>query len=376
MINVLYITAESGSPLGSAFSLKDLLDSVRKNVVPYVVVRNKEAAVFFEKFGYKSFVIDYPLDFTSSKGIKRIFEFIPRLIRDKLKYKKALENLQKICKDYNIKIIHSNNSVVDIGYRLSKVTGIPHVWHIRELMDSAFNWTPFLGWKYFYKDLYNSDCTISITKAISEHYGLSSKKNAYQFFDAVRSVNEIVYSKEKEHFFMFCGNITPTKGADTAVKAFGIFCKNNNQYRLKFIGSIAENYKNDLFKIANEYGVKDKIDFEGYQEDTKKYYVKATAYLMCSKHEAQGRVTVEAMFYGCPVIGFDGGGTTEIIKNGETGFLFKTEEECAACMDKVIKDNNIQSLIYSAQEEVKNNFSIESYGVKITNIYNTLTNKL
>jgi len=147
MINVLYITAESGKPIGSALSLKDLIVSVQKEVKPFVVVRTEVAAIFFRQFGYKTFVVNYPLDITSSKGIKRAVQFIPRLIRDYIQVERALHQLERICTDNHIEIIHSNNSVVDIGYMLSKRVHKPHVWHLREFLDLDFGWNPFLGWQ-------------------------------------------------------------------------------------------------------------------------------------------------------------------------------------------------------------------------------------
>ena len=46
--------------------------------------------------------------------------------------------------------------------------------------------------------------------------------------------------------------------------------------------------------------------------------------LVCSKYEAFGRVTVEAMMAGCLVIGANSGGTIELIEDGSTGVLFES----------------------------------------------------
>ena len=43
-------------------------------------------------------------------------------------------------------------------------------------------------------------------------------------------------------------------------------------------------------------------------------------------HEPFGRVTVEAFAHGVPVVGSPYGGTKELIRTGETGFLFTPEE--------------------------------------------------
>jgi glycosyltransferase involved in cell wall biosynthesis len=60
---------------------------------------------------------------------------------------------------------------------------------------------------------------------------------------------------------------------------------------------------------------------------------------MCSPHEAMGRVTAEAMSACRPVIGFDGGGTPELIDHGRSGLLYRGgAEELAACMGRYAEE--------------------------------------
>ena len=60
---------------------------------------------------------------------------------------------------------------------------------------------------------------------------------------------------------------------------------------------------------------------------------------MTSEFEALGRVTAEAMFYGCPVIAHATGGTLDLVKDGETGYLYNTIDECAELIRKVCPEN-------------------------------------
>ena len=48
---------------------------------------------------------------------------------------------------------------------------------------------------------------------------------------------------------------------------------------------------------------------------------------MSSPYEAFGRVTIEYMMAGLPVIGRNGGATPEIIKENETGMLYNSKKE-------------------------------------------------
>ena len=97
----------------------------------------------------------------------------------------------------------------------------------------------------------------------------------------------------------------------------------------------------------------------------------AAAFLMCSENEGLGRVSIEAMFYGCLVIGRNSGGTKEFVLDNRTGYLFNTIEECASIMQKAVMSDNKQ-IILDAQNFACNNFSIEDYGAKIMKVYNNI----
>ena len=101
---------------------------------------------------------------------------------------------------------------------------------------------------------------------------------------------------------------------------------------------------------------------------------KATAFLMCSENEGLGRVSIEAMFYGCLVLGRNSGGTKEFVINNKTGYLFNTIEECSSLMQKILlEDTSI--IIKQAQDFARQNFSIENYGTKIMRVYQSVLTK-
>lgn len=373
MINVLYISHESKSIYGSGRSLYNMIRSLEGKIKAVVVVPKQGIAYdFFKSNGVKVYAVNYPLDITDKSMPERIVNFVPRLIRDLFMYSKTLREISTIAKREQIQIIHTNSSVVDIGYYLARRLDLPHVWHLREFQDKDFDFNPCYGWKRLKRHIKNSDATICITKAIQQHYDLEGQNNSFQIFNAVRSVKDVSLCLKKEKYFLLCGRLDRAKGCDTAVKAFATFSQTNKEYRLKFVGDISDEYKTYLLKLAKEGNIDSKIDFEGYQSDTKKYYEKATAFLMCSENEAMGRVTVEAMFYGCPVIGYNGGGTKEIIQDGESGLLFNTVEQCALRMQLILDADIVSNIVAKAQQEAKDCFSEERYGEKIFAIYSKL----
>ena len=62
--------------------------------------------------------------------------------------------------------------------------------------------------------------------------------------------------------------------------------------------------------------------------------------LVCSKAEAFGRVTAEAMAAGCPVVGRASGGTLELMEQ-KTGLLFSGGfEQLAQCMLMLVRSHD------------------------------------
>ena len=53
--------------------------------------------------------------------------------------------------------------------------------------------------------------------------------------------------------------------------------------------------------------------------------------------ETFGLVMIEAMSCGTPVIAFDNGAVSEVVQDGETGYIVKTEKQMAAAVKKIGK---------------------------------------
>ena len=143
---------------------------------------------------------------------------------------------------------------------------------------------------------------------------------------------------------------------------------------MKIVGNCTEDYKKKLLVFAEKYGCAEFIDFVPAQKNVKPYFAQAMAFVNPSVNEGMGRTTAEAMFFGCPVIAHASGGTLDLIKDGETGYLFKTVDELSELMKRVCTTDQ-EEVILRAQEFAKNNLSIEDYGEKIMEVYKTVLKK-
>lgn len=381
MINVVFISHETSDDtlLGSSLSLNNLIHSVEKECNIFIITPNRGKAYhFFSDKGYKCISLPFKKDTISTKSkVRNIIIFLPKLIVYFLFNIYSLFKAYFYFRDKKIQIVHSNSSVIDFGYYLSKVLHAKHVWHIREFQNLDFGLKPFLGWDRLKRLIKKSDLSISITPYIAKHYGLDKLPNSIVLGDAVRCKTDATSEWPKKKYFLFCGHVCSAKGADLAVKAFSEFSHslqaNQNEYRLKFCGNCDEEYKSKLMAI--DPSINDKIDFLGYQADPKPYFKNSIAFLMCSSNEGLGRVTIEAMFYGCPVIGRDTAGTKTLLAEGKYGFPFDTIEQCSQRMMEVVSNvGKAKNIADAAQKHVLSNYSEEVYGKKILSLYKQICN--
>lgn len=113
---------------------------------------------------------------------------------------------------------------------------------------------------------------------------------------------------------------------------------------LLLIGGSGRRFRKALAQQARDFNLEQRVRFIGYVENPIPYIRMADVVLVCSRWEAFGRATVEAMLTGKPIIATaNSGGTTELIHNGKTGLLYEAG-------DHVELADKIQHLYQSPEE--------------------------
>jgi len=360
---------------GAALSLINMIKSVSPYVTPIVLLKEEsEISSFFNILGIRILRHNFTLDIANSNKLFRISTTFFRRIRDYYINSVCIKKVANELDGLAVDVVHSNSSVISFGGDLAKKLKAKHVWHIREFMDMDFNMRPVRGFKALERKIYKADAQIAITNAIYNKWKLYNASNSYVIHNAVRSVSEVTYVPEKEKYILFCSaSLSDNKGAD---KAAEIFCKSkiyDKGYKLYYIGNYSDGYRKKIEQLFSSYGQRDALVLLGFQSNIKKYMTKAAAFIMCSRFEGLGRVTIEAMFYGCPVLGHNAGGTVEVINHNKTGLLYSNVDEGSYLLGKLITDNNLSNrLAKAAINDAMIRFSEEEYGKKIMNVYRSV----
>jgi len=227
-------------------------------------------------------------------------------------------------KAQRVDAVWSNSIVTGLGYHLAKELGLPHIWHVRESMTDfalAFN----EGASGMRKAFARTQLGIGVSRFIADYYaGLAPPDRIQPLYDALGSADELAsrpVRKERSmhgHLLMV-GYIQEAKGQRQAVEAVSQLTEAFPDVTLTIVGTGEMGLVKEQ---VDKFGLEDRVKFAGYQADTKPFYVDADAFLMCSRGEAMGRVTVEAMVQGLPVVGRNAGATVELIGANERGLLY------------------------------------------------------
>lgn len=373
MINVLYVLNESILG-GAAQSLLDMIEADRSRIRAVVVIPSMgDVEERLQQLQIHYYIVPFRIDYKGI-GTHASSESDAVFISNYL----AALKLQKIIREEEIQLIHSNSSVSNVGIMAALTAGIPHVWHIRELLEEHYD-CEFLDWEWKRDFLECSDRIISISDFVKKTYTQKYGIDSICIYDGLNIERFMCndFSEKKEDYFILAGVISPPKGQMEAIEAVKELVAKGIGIKLFIVGSADYQYRWILKKKIKQYGLESNIAIFTFRKDLRELRKKCQYAIISSRMEALGRVTVEAMMSGCVAIGADTGGTAEIIgKNFDRGYLYRQgdKQDLARVIQYAMGHGEKNAVIReSAQRHVLEQFDSKQYIEKIIGIYNDLT---
>lgn len=311
----------------------------------------------------------------------RILKTIPAAIK-----------LAKIIKAENIDLVHTNNSITPVGALAAWVTKTIHVWHIREAFGSNRQYRPILSDAITYwlmKQLsYVIICNSAYTAEpfqnrqikhmiIQNGIDLSDFPDKDTRGESIRSQYAI---KPDDIVIGMVGNLS------TQLKRHNIFLDMaqalvKEHHQLKFIvfggsGNLdLTPYTRSLAEQVNRSGLSDKVIWAEFIEDTPAMMNSIDILVHPALTEGSGRVIMEAMAAGKPVVGMKSGGVQELIRDGENGLLVEpgNDQELAVKVKLLLEEDNLrQKIAANARIFAHTNFSNQANMHAIEDVYHNL----
>lgn len=358
-MNILFI-ADGDNKYGAPQSMKQLINGLLKygeNIEISVVLPSRvHLENYYRQLGCRTYKVIYEPFY---QGIPRqkwklIVKFFIRGTGYLIGRLFGVYRLSKKLDMNKIDIIHANSSREDLGAELALKYGKPLVWHIREFGDKDYNCFSF---RKKYIDLMNAAASVFIANsdAVKNHWikkGLDIRK-VTRIYNGVSTEVAVKkhYGENKKLRLLFTGSVNETKGQYQAILALGLMSKEEKErVSLDIIGWGAKSYIKKLKGIIKKYDLTSCVHLLGYRKDAGKNISEYDCGLMCSKSEAFGRVTIEYMMAGLPVIASDTGANGELVIHNENGLLYQW--------------NNIQNLKEKIIYFMNNTYELERMGKK------------
>jgi len=170
------------------------------------------------------------------------------------------------------------------------------------------------------------------------------------------------------------GRLDPWKGQDIFIKSAEIILKKNNNLRFFIFGKSSgydpatKQFEKKLQNIIKEKKLQKKVFLCGFVEREKALKkIDLLVHASCQK-EPFGKVIIESLSYGIPIIASSLGGSREIIKNGYNGFLInpKNPQLLAKKILQIISDQKLRKkFIYNGLATIKEKFLLSKVTKKL-----------
>jgi len=168
----------------------------------------------------------------------------------------------------------------------------------------------------------------------------------------------------------FVGRIEKQKRPKAIIEAFARIVHRISCAYLVMVGSGP--LEKTVRKMVDEYGLKDRVIFAGWQSNVEDFIPAFDVVLQLSNNEGFGTSTAEAMACGVPVVGTDVPGTRDILLRGRGGVLVPLADEQAAAdaCSLLLKDSSMRfKLAEEARLEAIEQYQESAWGKKVLDFY-------
>lgn len=383
MLKILFLD-QSGRIGGAELSLGDIAKAYRDNCL----------VVLFQEGNFQQYL--------DSKSIPVITLTIsPIKVRKKSNIWEILSSLKtifqliktifKLVHQYDLIYANTPKALV-VGACVSLLSRRPLIYHLHDILSSDhFSWIN----RYVAVQLANH-CTALViansqaTQTAFIAVGGDPSKSAvvYNGFEVQKyrvSLSNLSQLKkelglEKKFIIGHFSRLSPWKGQHLLLMAL-VQCP--QEVAVIFVGDdlfSEEYYQTYLLKLVKELGLKERVKFLGFQNNVIPWMQLCDLITHTSiLPEPLGRVIIEAMLCGKPVIASNAGGATELIEQYQTGWLVApgNAEKLAQMIINI--QNNLpmaKAIATTAQIQASQKFDLETINQQIIGlIEQTITNQ-
>ena len=162
---------------------------------------------------------------------------------------------------------------------------------------------------------------------------------------------------EKENIIVSVGRLIPQKNQSMMIDAFKEVVKKYPDYKLIIYGEGSD--REYLSKHISYLNLDDKILLPGNTDDVLNKIKSAKLFLLTSKYEGMPNALIEAMCLGIPVISTKVSGASQLIENGNNGYLIGDVSDLIDKIKIILSDESLQKKMSKNAKKTKELFNVD-----------------
>ena len=170
------------------------------------------------------------------------------------------------------------------------------------------------------------------------------------------------------------GWLLPIKGPMYLLKAMDQVWHRCKAAELVFVGKgqLEQDLKNEALRM----GVSEKVKFLGWRDDIHEIIPTFDVFVLPSLNEGMGRVLVEAMASGRPIVASRTGGIPDLVVHEQTGLLVSPADESglADAIHRILNDPEKAKIMGQKGKDRSKRFSVASMVAELDALYTDLIN--
>ena len=300
----------------------------------------------------------------------------------------AALKIARLIRQERIDLVHTNNSMTPSGALAAWLTRVPHIWHVREAIGLNRQY-PLLMGQVSLRLMNLLSCVV----ICNSHYTAEVFRNEgnrvrvivngldLEDFTAgvveARDLRETCRVAPGEIVVGMAGNLTTImKRHDLFLDIAALVTRSAPQTKFIIFGGSTDldqtEYTRSLRRKVSELGLEERITWVDFEDDIPAIMRAIDILIHPALTEGSGRVVMEAMASGKPVVAFCSGGVKELIDDGNTGFLVDPAQpaKAAEIILHLLRDPEARAIIgEAAREHANQNFSTTTMMQHLVEVY-------
>lgn len=290
----------------------------------------------------------------------------------------AVWRLARLARSRGASVLHANSSrAMFYAAVAGRLAGVPAVWHVRVGGDDGA-WDRFLAAR--------SAIVIAISRAVAARFpGLPATKVRVVYngidVDEVAGGDGAAWRRrlglEDRPVIGMLAQLIELKRPEDFVQAAALVRRHHPAAAFVLAGAEigTEGVLQRLQEQVRREGLEADFHFLGFCDDVAGILAMCDAVALTSREEAFGRVLIEAMAAGRPVVATAVGGVPEVVVEGETGFMVRCGDTAAlaSALGILLNDPSTAARMGAAgQARARRVFSLEAHVRQIEALYDDI----